>query len=457
MAYTSIDDPTQFFNTILYTGNDADNRGITGVNFAPNWVWIKKRNNAAGGVISDTVRGAGNVLYPSETNAEGSESASFVSFDSDGYTISQDAGVGLNVNSHTYVGWNWKAGGSAPAITYVVKVVSDSGNKYRFDDFGTSAVTLDLQEGGTYTFDQSDSSNSGHPLRFYTASDKSGGEYTTGVTTTGTAGSSGAKTVITVAASAPTLYYQCSSHSAMGGQVNTNSTFGSSNFSGSIQSTVSANTAAGFSISTFTSPSSGTFTFGHGLSSAPKLVILKRRNGTQNWIVGHDSAGWGYWIKLNTQDARLSNTSMWQNTAPSSSIVSLDSSQIGASNTFVAYCYSEKKGYSKFGKYEGASSTDGSFIYLGFKPAFFMARAIGRSESWYMFDNKRLGYNVENAQLYADATSSEAGTDYIDFLSNGVKYRYNSIGLNGSGEEYIYWAFAESPFVTSTGVPTTAR
>ena len=146
----------------------------------------------------------------------------------------------MNTNSATFVAWNWLAGGTAPAITYVVKVVSDSGNKYRFDDYGTSAVTLDLQECGTYTFDQSDSSKSVHPLRFYTASDKTGGEYTTGVTTTGTPGSSGAQTVITVAASAPTLYYQCSNHAGMGGQANTNSTFGSSNFSGSIQSTVSA-------------------------------------------------------------------------------------------------------------------------------------------------------------------------------------------------------------------------
>ena len=112
MAYTTIDDPTIYFNTLLYTGNDADDRNITGVGFNPDWVWIKKRNNAAGGVISDTVRGAGKVLYSSETNAEGSESASFVSFDSDGFTISQDAGVGLNVNSHTYVAWNWKAGTS---------------------------------------------------------------------------------------------------------------------------------------------------------------------------------------------------------------------------------------------------------------------------------------------------------------------------------------------------------
>ena len=123
---------------------------------------------------------------------------------------------------------------------FYVKVVSDSGNKYRFDDFGTSAVTLDLEEGSTYVFDQSDSSNSGHPLRFSTTSDgthNSGSEYTTGVTTTGTPGSAGAKTTIVVASSAPTLYYYCSAHSGMGGRQH-QYTAGASNFDGSIQSTV---------------------------------------------------------------------------------------------------------------------------------------------------------------------------------------------------------------------------
>ena len=113
MAYSTITKPGLHFNTILYTGNNASNRGITGIGFRPDWVWIKKRNNVLGGVVNDVVRGAGKVIYTSETNAEGTETASFVSFDSDGYTISQDSGVGLNVNGHTYVGWNWLAGGSA--------------------------------------------------------------------------------------------------------------------------------------------------------------------------------------------------------------------------------------------------------------------------------------------------------------------------------------------------------
>ena len=126
----------------------------------------------------------------------------------------------FNKNGNTYVAWNWSAGANSNK-TYNVTVVSDSGNKYRFDGHGTSAVTLDLEEGSTYVFDQSDSSNATHPLRFATAADAAGGtEYTTGVTTTGTPGQAGAKTTITVASGAPTLYYYCTNHSGMGGQVN---------------------------------------------------------------------------------------------------------------------------------------------------------------------------------------------------------------------------------------------
>ena len=229
----TIADGSDHFDVKTWSGTGAENT-LTGFEFSPDMIWVKRRDNSTDWHnITDTVRGATNTVYPNDTYAETVASQNVKAFTSDGVTLGTFGGV--NASGGTYVGWTWDAGANS-SKTYTVKVVSDSGNKYRFDDHGTSAVTLDLAEGSTYVFDQSDSSNSGHPLRFSTTSDgthNSGSEYTTGVTATGTPGSAGAKTTIVVAAGAPTLYYYCTAHSGMGGQINTNSTAGSTRLSGS--------------------------------------------------------------------------------------------------------------------------------------------------------------------------------------------------------------------------------
>jgi len=460
MAYSSITKPKDYFETTLITGNGST-QNITGLNFQPDWIWYKRRNATGHNRLIDSVRGSDKLVQTDLTNAEGTDATYVTSFNSDGWSIGSNTDV--NASSGTTVAWSWKAGGTAPAITYVVKVVSDSGNKYRFDDFGTSAVTLDLQEGGTYTFDQSDSSNSGHPLRFYTASDKTGGEYTTGVTTTGTPGSSGAQTVITVAASAPTLYYQCSNHAGMGGQANTNSLFGSSNFSGSIQSTVSAGTTQGFSIVKVAKSNTNVATIGHGLGVIPKFIIGKDLDGADNWTCYSEFIGNAKGIYLNATNAEISASTFWNSTSPTSSVFTIGSDNTWNSPSILFYCFADVKGYSKFGTYTGNGSTAGPFIYTGFKPAWIMSKSYSNTESWIIKDATRDPVNPADTNLAANSANSEStwGTEYdIDILSNGFKMRDTAGQTNGNGYDFIYLAFAENPFVgndSGTAVPATAR
>ena len=233
-----------------------------------------------------------------------------------------------------------------------------------------------------------------------------------------------------------------------------------SNTDGSITSTVSANTTAGFSIGTFTK--SGDTTVGHGLNSTPSLIITRHRNQASDWRVWHSSFGANEYINLNSTSAKATSTTIWQNTLPTSYVFSMGSLFDNVASIF--YAFAEKKGFSKFGSYSGNSSTDGTFVYLGFKPAFVIIKNASDGNNWVLLDNKRNTFNVQNTALSPntsgadDTNTSNYGTD---FLSNGMKMRtsggYTSNSNNATGDTYIYMAFAENPFVTSTGIPTTAR
>ena len=347
MAYTTIDDPSAYFNTVLYTGDNTANRAITGVGFQPDWGWLKQRNGTGFHELYDSVRGVTKALHSNATDAEVT-TAALDSFDSDGITVSYDSNnSGSNGSGKNAVWWLWRG--------------SDS-----------SAV---------------------------------------------------------------------------------------SNTNGSITSTVSANTTAGFSIITYTGNETQGATIGHGLGKIPEMIIIKCRSQTDAWGVYHSSVGATKYLKLDENSATTSTGTTVFPTTPTSSLFYLGDSGLvnGNGRTYVAYCFAEIKGYSKLGSYTGNGSTDGTFVYTGFRPAWLIIKRTDSTGNWFMFDNKREGYNPDNDRLIADDSLTEADPGESDLLSNGFKMRFTSGNVNASGGTYIYMAFAEHPFVSSNGVPTTAR
>jgi hypothetical protein len=231
-----------------------------------------------------------------------------------------------------------------------------------------------------------------------------------------------------------------------------------SNTSGTITSTVSASTISGFSIVGYTGNATAGATVGHGLGVVPKMIILKRRTGSdEDWYVYHGSLANTEVVRLNLTSAKATRAD-FNNTTPTSSVFTINSTDnVNASgSTFVAYCFADVKGYSKFGGYTGNGSTDGTFVYTGFKPAFVMTKRTDSGDWWGMWDSKRLGYNGSNYFLRSNTTDVEANKE-LDILSNGFKIRTTDGGINASGGTYIYMCFAENPFVSSTQIPTTAR
>ena len=347
-----IDKPSDYFNTKLYTGNGSNGHSITGVGFAPNWVWIKNTSTGAHRLF-DTVRGVNKIFTSNDTSAsQGSYSSTLTAFGSDGFTLANDSdGFNVNANSNSYVSWNWKAGTS-------------------------------------FTNDAS----------------------ATGI--------------------------------------------------GSIDSTGSVNTDAGFSIISWTSPNSNANTIAHGLGAVPKMIIMKKRGGSGGWITYHQAMGNTHGMFLSTTSAQEDNAAFFNDTSPTSTVFTTGTDAGLINNTMMAYCFSDVQGYSKFGSYTGNGNADGPFIYTGFKVGWLMVKLFSGADDWQILDNQRSPINIVGGYLRPNSSGATVSNDVIDFLSNGFKLRASSGSWNPDGGTFIYMAFAENPFVTSTGngsIPACAR
>ena len=360
MAYTTIDDPSAHFQTVIWTGNDSNPRTILhdgNSDMQPDWLWHKLRSGILSHMTYDSTRGVTKRLHIDQSEAEATQSdtGTVTAFTSDGFTVNAGTTNDLYVNdgSRTYVSWGWKANG------------------------GTTA----------------------------------------------------------------------------------------SNSNGSITSTVQANTDAGFSIVTYTGTGSNA-TVGHGLGAVPDMVIVKNRTASDNWGVQLANAlGNTNALRLNNTDAYSgSNGALWWNdTSPTSTTISIGTRNEVNQNTknYVMYCFKNIQGYSKIGKYIGNGNANGTFVYTGFEPAWIMVKlSSADGNSWQIVDNKRNPLNTGNGKrIFPNNTNAESSSDSegFDFLSNGFKLRNSSGGGNTNAATYIYMAFAEHPFVSSEGVPTTAR
>jgi len=221
----------------------------------------------------------------------------------------------------------------------------------------------------------------------------------------------------------------------------------------------SFNATSGFSIIKYEGNGVSGATLPHGLGVAPRMIMVKNLDSGQNWHIYTSSTGATKYLVLNTAAATVTATGSWNDTAPTSTVFSLGdhASTNTSGEDYVAYCFADVQGFSKFGGYDGNGDADGTIVYTGFRPAFVILKSTVSSEVWHMMDDKRLGYNVKNEFLYPDTTAAEDTTTSIDFLSNGFKLRTTNTALNNDDELFIFMAFAQAPLVNSSGIPVNAR
>ena len=236
---------------------------------------------------------------------------------------------------------------------------------------------------------------------------------------------------------------------------------GSANTDGTINTTsTSVNTTAGFSISTYTGTGSAG-TIGHGLGAVPDFWQIKARSETRAWYGWSKGMSYGDVINWSHNGAKSTDTSLFTSNAPTNQVINLGSS-VGVNNngiTFVCYAWRSIPGFSKIGLYTGNGNTDGTFVYTGFKPSFVMTKRINGDGNWQIIDTARNPRNPTTISLFPDTSDADTGTYSTDYLSNGFKIRVTTGSRNGSGDTYIFMAFAEEPLVANVGqsIPATAR
>jgi len=360
--------PGDYFNTILWTGDDSiDPRAFTGVGFQPDLVWDKIRSAAYGHHLWDSVRGVEENLASDSTAAEVTQNTSgyVTTFGSDGFTYTDGTTNNYNfgINAETYVAWNWKAGGAPTADNSAGAGATPTAGSVKIDG-----------------------SNLGSAL------------------------------------------------------------------AGSIAATrLSANTTSGMSIVQYTGTGSAA-TIAHGLGVKPALIIIKKTNGSDDWIIWQkDLHGDSTLNALKMTGASyVSSSTFWNSTDPNTSVFNVGTNgATGAANEFIAYVFAEIPGFSKVGNYvvntSSATTNNGNFLYTGFKPAFFLNKMSDGPDGaggWFLYDNKRPAYNREDRYLVPNENYAEnAASEGWDFLSNGIKLR-----ADFNANTHIYMAFAESPF-----------
>ena len=473
---STIADGSLYFDTKLFTGNGGT-QSITGYNFSPDFAWIKNRSAAASNNLADAVRGVNKVLFSDNTGTENTDTNRLTAFNSDGFDVGSNNAV--NGNGNGIVAWAWDAGDSNTTIAagglnsslYNQSQTWSNGKDGDRSDypvtnvFDASLTTVgygSVNQTITVTLPGGSIALTSLRVRADRAGTATGKFYVNGNDYTSQIASGTNWNTITGETSITSIGYASDTGSNFVGlyavEVNGKQLVDSGvsvpNFP-SIASTVRANPSAGFSIVKYTAAGTAS-TIGHNLNAAPELIFVKRTDANASWSVYHASTGNTKVFELNGTGAASTSSTSWNSTTPTSSVFSIGNYPDTGDNggTYIAYCFAPVEGHSSVGSFLGNGSTDGPFVYTGFKVAWLLTRSTSSSRSWNIWDTARDTHNPMDANLFPNNSNAE-GSDplhNIDMLSNGFKPRTGNVDRNGSGETYIYLAFASNPFASNGGL-----